>query len=304
MLLTLNEISIQLIPPHSKTNVEIIPPMQLLSRLLDLCKIFVKEGTSDIGFLDFLIEYYNKKHPTCYERSLGSLVASILKHGEHGTDVHLFGKIIDTNAHYNEVKFISRGVEQLEKKRIKINRNETSYRNIKLNLPEILKTLNKIFGKRVENKFDNKNLQARIREYFSKFHTGAIIETDGLSFLHVVRKEAKHHINNYGTMDSESYCSSSQIKKFDLTNHQESNEDNIYNIECEDTGAFETINEEIHPQERARNFYNINKIFKQDGINPLPKDFINTVKNYHTVKSQYLPEMFQDHVDGSNRPLN
>lgn len=76
MLLTLNELSLQLLPPYSRNHMtlEIIPPMQLFSRLMDLCKVFVKEGdmTSNHGLLDFLLDYYNKKHPQSYEKALGS----------------------------------------------------------------------------------------------------------------------------------------------------------------------------------------------------------------------------------------
>jgi hypothetical protein len=72
MLLTLNEISIQLLAPSHKGHVEIIPPSQLRSRLIDLCKIFVKQSEDDSGFLDFVVDYYHRNHPTTYDRVLGS----------------------------------------------------------------------------------------------------------------------------------------------------------------------------------------------------------------------------------------
>jgi hypothetical protein len=116
---------------------------------------------------------------------------SILKYGEHGSDILLFGELIDKNSSFTEVKYINRAVDLLGKKSVRLGRNESTYRSIKLNLPEIVKMLSKIFGKKLERKFDNKSVQARIREFFQKSHTGLImIETDGLNFLNLVRREA------------------------------------------------------------------------------------------------------------------
>lgn len=210
---------------------------------------------------------------------------SILKHGEHGSDILLFGELIDKNSSFSEVKYINRAVDLLGKKSVRLGRNESTFRSIKLNLPEIVKMLSKIFGKKLERKFDNKSVQTRIREFFQKSHSGLImIETDGLNFLNLVKREAMYQI------EVEDY------KNFNSAGNYDSD---IYNIETQEdpqpAGRYPAEDpEETDPKARAKNFYSIKKIFKDNDIDPLSKKYLTDIREYQDVKNKYLPETFLD----------
>lgn len=205
-----------------------------------------------------------------------------MKYGEHGTDVHLFGKLLDTNCSYFETKYICKGIDLLEKKSTKLYRCESFFRNIKLDLPEIIKLLTKILGKKIENSPDGKNIQSRIREYFSNPYSSKLLEIDGISFLNIVRKEAVRIVRESSQAETEYRHRTSN----DRLNTVESD---IYNID---------INEDSHmgfsrraggenPVEMAKNFYTIGKIFKPNGIEPLSTEFMNSIKEYQEVKKNY-----------------
>jgi hypothetical protein len=198
---------------------------------------------------------------------------SILKHGEHGSDILLFGELIDKNSSFLEVKYINRAVDLLVKKSVRLGRNESTFRSIKLNLPEIVKMLSKIFGKKLERKFDNKSVQTRIREFFQKSHSGLImIETA----MYQIEIEDSKNFNSAGNYDSD-----------------------IYNIETQEDPQPADRNpaedpEETDPKARAKNFYSIKKIFKDNDIDPLSKKYLTDIREYQDVKNKYLPETFLD----------
>ena len=119
--------------------------------------------------------------------------------------------------------------------------------------------LSKIFGKKLERKFDNKSVQTRIREFFQKSHTGLImIETDGLNFLNLVKREAMYQ---------------SEVEASKNSTAEDNYDSDIYNIETqEDPQPVSTHptedQSESDPKARAKNFYSIKKIFKDNDIDP------------------------------------
>ena len=73
-------------------------------------------------------------------------------------------------------------------------KTDFTYKQIKLNIQEIMELLIKIFGRKIENKYNGKTIQSRIREYFSHLQSTFVTETNGLEFLLIVKKESKYHV--------------------------------------------------------------------------------------------------------------
>jgi hypothetical protein len=117
----------------------------------------------------------------------------VIKFGKEGSQVHFFALLIEKNTEYLIISAIVKAIEQMKKKYQDLNgRNDDSFKKVKLNIQDILKILKRIFNNKVNNYQDlnGTHLQTRVRDYVIEIQPSVIMETSGLGFLEIVRREA------------------------------------------------------------------------------------------------------------------
>lgn len=134
-------------------------------------------------------------------------------------------------------------------------RNDDSFKKVKLNIQDILKILKRIFNNKVNNYQDlnGTHLQTRVRDYVIEIQPSVIMETSGLGFLEIVRREANLVRN--------------MIEK-DLA--LSANTEDLFREKYED-------DKDIHQMQE--NFYGMND-FMGHQYHHLPEGYVKGVKKY------------------------
>lgn len=140
--------------------------------------------SSSYGLLDYTREYYMKKYHSSYEKMFSSLLASMIKYSVQGTDIQFFTMLFDENICHYECKYLNKSLNFLKKHSSRFSKRTISYKMVRLTLQEVLHFLGKTFGKKVDRKINEKNIQARIRDYIAS--DNAIIDFSGHDFMRII----------------------------------------------------------------------------------------------------------------------
>lgn len=178
--------------PESKGET-FIPAKQLLIQIIDLMGKFKKSKMTDIGFFHYIKNYYNKKHSQSFDRKMRSFLKSLVKFGKEGSQVGWFAKVIENNTEYLITSALVRAINLMRKKYQDLNsKHDDTFKRVKMNIQDILKILKRIFKPKIKGylELNGVNLQTRVRDYVIEIQPSVIMETSGLGFLEIVRREA------------------------------------------------------------------------------------------------------------------
>ena len=234
-----------------------IPAKQLLIQIIDLMTKFKKSKMIDIGFFHYIKNYFNKKYSQSFERTIRSFLKSLVKFGKEGSQVGWFAKLVETNTEYLIVSALVRAVSMMRKKYQDLNsKYDDTFKRVKMNIQDILKMLKRIYCPQIKGytELNGINLQTRVRDYVIEIQPSVIMETSGLGFLEIVRREA--------------YLVKSCIER-DLT--ESTKTDDLFRYP-ENEGSKDI-------KKMQENFYTINDLM---GIQQhhLPKGYVKNVKKY------------------------
>lgn len=243
--------------PHSKGET-FIPAKQLLIQVIDLMGKFKKSKMTDIGFFHYIKNYFNKKHSQSFDRKMRSFLKSLVKFGKEGSQVGWFAKLIENNTEYLIICALVRAVDLMRKKYQDLNsKYDDTFKKVKMNIQDILKILKRIFKPKIKEyeELNGVNLQTRVRDYVIEIQPSVIMETSGLGFLEIVRREAFLVM----TKIEENIAHSTNTE--DLFRYQKDNDD-VKNIE-----------------KMQENFYDMNDLMGMQ-YHHLPDGYVKNVKKY------------------------
>jgi len=170
-----------------------IPAKQLLIQVIDLMGKFQKSKMTNLGFFHYIKNYYNKKYSQSFDRNIRSFLKSLVKFGKEGSQIGWFAKLIEDNTEYLIISALVKAVSLMRKKYQDINsKYDDTFKRVKMNIQDILKLLKRIFGPKIKGYKDLNGipLQTRVRDYVIEIQPSVIMETSGLGFLEIVRREA------------------------------------------------------------------------------------------------------------------
>ena len=193
--MSLKNIQIYLASISNSDQIKVIPPIQTLLQLWNFMSEFKKTSSKDLGFFEYLESHFKKKYPNSYQKTAGVFFASIYKHGKTGGEPEFFAKLIDENCSHFVITFLDKTMTLLKKKSPETVhcRSSAQFKSMKLNIQDIIKYIKQIFRpyKKILDNLEEKNLQYRIRDYMINYQPNMIMETTGLAFLEIVKKEAE-----------------------------------------------------------------------------------------------------------------
>ena len=215
---------------------------------------------SHIGFFHYIKNYFNKKHPSSYDSKMGIFLNSVVKYGKDGSQLNFFAHLIEGNTEYLIISALVKAIDLMKKKYQELNgRSDDSFKKVKMNIQDILKILKRIFQKKIDNyvELNGTNLQVRVRDYVIEIQPTVIMETSGLGFLEIVRREAVLVKQNLE-------------KELALSANTED--------------LFRERPEEEHDLQRMQeNFYNINDYMGHQ-YHHLPDGYVKGVKKYQMLQ--------------------
>ena len=237
-------------------------------QIINLAQKFEKSKLSHIGFFHYIKNYFNKKHPSSYDSKMAIFLNSVVKYGKDGSQLNFFAHLIESNTEFLIISALVKAVDLMKKKYQELNgRSDDSFKKVKMNIQDILKILKRIFQKKIDNYVDlnGTNLQVRVRDYVIEIQPTVIMETSGLGFLEIVRREAvlvRQHLE----------------KELALS----ANTEDLFRERPEEEHDLQTMQE---------NFYNIND-FMGHQYHHLPDGYVKGVKKY-----QMFQRMGDERVD-------
>lgn len=185
-------------------DMQYLPVKQLLVIVTDLmaaCEsVHVKEKV-EIGYFDYVKQYFYKKHPAHYDKYLGQLLRSLLKHSKPNTELSFYSTLMSSNVDSQILVPISKAVSLLKKKLalgvVSEGRSDDLCRKVKLSYAEVVENCKKIFTKfspfsaKEYEDLTGKNIKHRVRDYILKIQShSTILESNGLTFLEIILREA------------------------------------------------------------------------------------------------------------------
>lgn len=213
---------------------------------------------TDIGFFHYIKNYFNKKHSQSFDRKMRSFLKSLVKFGKEGSQVGWFAKLIENNTEYLIICALVRAVDLMRKKYQDLNsKHDDTFKRVKMNIQDILKILKRIFKPKIKKyvELSGVNLQTRVRDYVIEIQPSVIMETSGLGFLEIVRREA------YLVMQKLEENIAHSTNTEDLFRYQKDNDD-VKNIE-----------------KMQENFYDMNDLMGMQ-YHHLPDGYVQNVKKY------------------------
>ena len=70
----------------------------------------------DLGFFDYIKNFYRKRYPATYRKELGSLLESIIKLGRDNNEISWFATLIENNTDYLILTACAEAIQRLKSK--------------------------------------------------------------------------------------------------------------------------------------------------------------------------------------------
>jgi len=148
---------------------------------------------ANIGFFQYIKNYYNKKNQQSYEKSIASFLASLLQNAKERSEIEWFAKLINSDADYIVSTACNDAIVLMQKQFLDLNsKYEDSFKSLKMDMPDIIRILNRVFDKKILDYEDlnGNKLPTRIREYIIAIQRNILEKISGLTFLEIVLREA------------------------------------------------------------------------------------------------------------------
>ena len=147
----------------------------------------------DIGFFEYIKNYYRKRYPNSYQKELGSFLESIIKLGRDNNEISWFATLIEKNTDYLILTACAEAIQRMKSKYQDLNSKvDEPFKKLKMNVQDILRLLRKLFAKKIKEyeRMGREILQVRVRDYIIDIMPSMFMDISGLNFLEIVRREA------------------------------------------------------------------------------------------------------------------